>query len=324
MTEFEMHSSDSEDISDDDAELQRAFADGEIKPGLNKIVPAAKQHVNNIKGLTMKYEEFKLNLPWIELLDNVNKEAPLAPELAAKMHEQEQKRANQLKNNKKLQQFAAAEDPVLNDFKREMMFHRQAQATVMQALPKLKAMGIATIRPDDYFAEMAKTDAHMQKIRASLMQKQAQQQRSERVKELRAHRKEGKAIQIQTKLQRLKEKKDMMDQVKKVRKGVSKDLSFLDGKKGPSKKSIEKRKMKDKKFGFGGKKRGLKANTKESAADISEYKKPKRDGKFAGGKPGVGGKGAKGARGKRGGSANGASKRPGKNRRAQSKSKGRK
>lgn len=60
----------------------------------------------------------KLNLPWIERLDCINKQAPLAPELAAKVVIQEDKRENQLKNNKKLPQYAPAEDPILNDFKR--------------------------------------------------------------------------------------------------------------------------------------------------------------------------------------------------------------
>lgn len=42
--------------------------------------------------------------------------------------------------------------------------YRQAQATVLEALPLLNKHGIATRRPDDYFAEMAKSDQHMQKV----------------------------------------------------------------------------------------------------------------------------------------------------------------
>lgn len=51
------------------------------------------------------------------------------------------------------------------------------------------------------------------------------------------------------------------------------------GKKGKppmnSKRAANKLKFKNKKFGFGGKKKGLKRNTKDSAADISEYGAPK-------------------------------------------------
>jgi rRNA-processing protein EBP2 len=288
-----MSSSESE-LSDSDVELQEAFAEGRLKPGLNLAEKAPKQFLNNVGGLKQKLADFKLNLPWIETLDCVSKQAPLAPELAAQMLVNEERRENQLKNNKKLPQIDPSVDPVLNDFKRETGFHRQAQATVMEALPRLKAMGLKTIRPDDYFAEMAKTDEHMQKIRTHLMQKQVQKQRSERVKQLRTQRKEGKMLQIQTKLDRQKEKKMMLDQVRKVRKGQSKDLGFLDGK-NKSKRVLEKRRVRDKKFGFGGKKKGSKMNTKDSAADISDYRRPK--------KPVGKGKGK------------GASKRPGKNRR---------
>lgn len=70
----------------------------------------------------------------------------MAPELAAQLLVQEQKRENQMKNNKKLPQIPISEDPVINDFKREMMFHRQAQATILEAIPKLKQMGIPTKR----------------------------------------------------------------------------------------------------------------------------------------------------------------------------------
>lgn len=43
--------------------------------------------------------------------------------------------------------------------------YRQAQATVLKALPLLNKHDISTKRPDDYFAEMAKSDQHMQKVR---------------------------------------------------------------------------------------------------------------------------------------------------------------
>merc|ERR1712013_951991 len=53
---------------------------------------------------------------------------------------------------------------VHNDFKREMLFYRQAQAAVLEAIPRLHSMNIRTKRPEDYFAQMAKTDDHMNKI----------------------------------------------------------------------------------------------------------------------------------------------------------------
>jgi len=42
--------------------------------------------------------------------------------------------------------------------------HRQAQAAVLEGIARLHQMNIATKRPDDYFAEMVKTDEHMKKV----------------------------------------------------------------------------------------------------------------------------------------------------------------
>lgn len=60
--------------------------------------------------------------------------------------------------------FTLEDDPVHNDFMREMNFYRQAQATVLEGFCKLEDLGLPTVRPSDYFAEMAKSDDHMQKV----------------------------------------------------------------------------------------------------------------------------------------------------------------
>lgn len=233
------------------------------------------------------------------------------------MHEQETRRARQLSGNKKLPQFDPSEDPVLNDFKRETMFHRQAQSAVVEGIARLKSLNIPTKRPNDYYAEMAKTDAHMQKVKENLTKKQLEAQRSEKVRQLRQQRKVSKQMQVEATLKKHAEKKKLMEEVKKYRKGIRKDLDFLDGKKKMtpkakdgqhiSKKAMEKRNMKNKKFGFGGKKRGIKKNTKDSASDVSEYRRPGKIGRS--GKSDKFNKGGKVAK-----------KRPGKNRRQQMKS----
>ncbi|KAK5645488.1 hypothetical protein RI129_006788 [Pyrocoelia pectoralis] len=287
-------SSDSNLSSDSETELQEAFAKGLLKPGLNVVEDAPKTFVNDETALKEKLLEFKLKLPWIETLDSLNPPAPLAPEIAAQILEQEEKQKSLRSNNKKLPTISIENDPVLNDFKREMMFYRQAQAAVLSSIPKLKEMKIPTKRPDDYFAEMAKSDKHMQKIRQNLMQKQVGKERSEKIKQLRLQRKEGKALQIQTKLERQQEKKQILDRVKKIRKGVDRNLDFLnqDGVKNTkkdgvkNKKALEKRKWRNERFGHGGKKRGSKMNTRESSADVSNYKRSAKPG----GKGGLKGK----------------------------------
>lgn len=303
--------SDSE-VNSSDEELQEALASGLLKPGLNAVIETnKKEHKNNVSLMKKKVEEIKLNLPWIERLDMVNALAPMAPELALQMQEQEVRRAKQLQGNKKLPQYDPSEDPILNDFRRETMFHRQAQGAVIDGIARIKKLGIPTIRPDDYFAEMAKTDGHMQKIRENLMKTQMIAQRSEKVRQLRQQRKIGKQMQVEATLKKHAEKRKMLEEVKKYRKGIRQDLDFLDDKKKPQSKLGNRKidpkvrakiKMKNSKYGFGGKKRDSKRNTKSSSADVSEYRRPQ--------KPGQGHKGKAGK---------GKQQRPGKNRRVQMK-----
>ena len=121
---------------------------------------------------------------------------------------------------------------------------------------------------------MAKSDDQMNKIREKLLVKEQGQQRAEKVAKLRELKKFGKKVQTEVQLKRQKEKKDMMDEMKKIRKGQGGNLDFLDDGGDAKKKSnsVGKRNFKDKKFGFGGKKRGMKKNDKKSADDVSGFK----------------------------------------------------
>ncbi|XP_056388995.1 probable rRNA-processing protein EBP2 [Hyla sarda] len=244
-----------------DKELQDAFAQGKLKPGLNIALEAKKKAPNNANELKQSLNDLKKDLPWVERLDVTTAPVP-DPTL----------------QNGSESTDVDAED----DFKREMSFYRQAQAAVLFALPRLQQLKILTRRPDDYFAEMAKTDQHMQKVRKKLQAKQMSMEKSEKAKQLRSLRKYGKKVQIEVLQKRQKEKSNMMNQVKKYQKGLSDKLDFLEGdqqqqksggvnpksKKGPN----AKRKYKDQKFGFGGRKKGSKMNTKESFNDVSSFR----------------------------------------------------
>lgn len=85
-----------------------------------------------------------MKLPWIERLDLVNEPADLAPEQALQMQKYEHKRANLFAGNAKIKSFTPEEDPVLNDFRREMTFHRQAQAAVLEGIKRLHALHVPT------------------------------------------------------------------------------------------------------------------------------------------------------------------------------------
>lgn len=290
------------ELSDD--ELQEAFAKGLLKPGMNVLVDRSKKFVNNVEGLKQCLADFHKDLPWVERLDMTNLPAE-------DVFSKAEGKIPSVKNGD-----VNAED----DFQREMFFYRQAQATVLEALPLLSKHGIATKRPDDYFAEMAKSDQQMQKIRKKLISKQMIMEKSEKAKKLREQRKFGKKVQIEVIQKRQKEKKAMMTAVKKYQKGMTDKLEFLEGdqkkgkdsSQGPNKAANKKgpnakRKYKDQKFGFGGKKSGKKWNTKESHNDVSSFRA-----KVAHAKGGKGGK-----KGGKGGKQN---KRPGKSVRKKIKS----
>ncbi|XP_045446532.1 probable rRNA-processing protein EBP2 homolog [Melitaea cinxia] len=277
MSDFVLN--DSETEVDSDEELQEAFAKGLLKPGLNEeIERVEKKYVNNVADLKAKLKEFELKLPWIETLDLVTTVAPMAPDVALQMQQTALRRKNITENTKGKVEYDPTQDPVLNEFKRENLIHRQAQAAVVDGIKRLKELNIPTKRPDDYFAEMAKSDEHMQKVRKNLMAKQAAQARTEKVRQLRDQKKIAKRVQIDTKLKQAADKKQMLEQLKRVRKGKSTDLDFLEDNKGnnsnkgnPKNKVNKKRAMKDKKFGFGGKKKGSKLNTRESTHQIDGF-----------------------------------------------------
>ncbi|KAL1022802.1 hypothetical protein UPYG_G00032520 [Umbra pygmaea] len=300
----------SEDESElSDGELQDLFAKGLLKPGLNYQTDAPKTFANNVESLKQCLADFRKNtLPWVERLDIVNLPAD---DIAAKSEGRPDNKASEDLNPD-------------DDFQREMFFYRQAQAAVLEAMPRLKQLKIATKRPEDYFAEMAKSDQQMQKIRKKLIMKQSIIEKREKAKTLREQRKYSKKVQVEVIQKRQKDKKAMMTAVKRYQKGMTDKLDFLEGDqptaqegthikgaggKTTDRRSLNKRgtsakkKYKDQKFGFGGKKSGSKWNTKESYDDVSQFR-------------------AKVAHGREGkGRTKGGNKRPGKN--ARKKMKGR-
>ncbi|XP_071953659.1 probable rRNA-processing protein EBP2 homolog [Antedon mediterranea] len=282
--------SDSNEFSDSDEELQQALKEGSLKPGLNFAVAAPKQYSNDEAGLQSKLEELSNELEWYERLDVT------------------------IQNNQE------DETNYDDDFQRELKFYQQAQEAVLKSLPKLERLGIPTKRPPDYYAEMVKSDVHMQKVKQKIITKKASIEKSEKAKKLRELKKYGKKVQHEVLLKRQKEKKEMIEAVKKYRKGQKRELDFLNDEEDKKKPGVskakgpgQKRQFKNEKFGFGGRKKGQKQNTKDSFRKVDNInsKNPKSTGmnrKFSGGKMNKGKKGGKNVR-------------PGKNRRQQTKNK---
>ncbi|KAI8578108.1 hypothetical protein K450DRAFT_249076 [Umbelopsis ramanniana AG] len=229
------------------------------------LILEQKVTINNEAALKRITEEFRLkDLPWIETMAVTSTE-PIELE------------------------------DVHDDLKRELAFYQQALEAANIGREKVKAAGLPFTRPDDYFAEMVKSDEHMEKIRQRLLDETAGVKASEDAKRQRDLKKFGKKVQIEKLQERQKKKSEDMEKIKMLKRkrkgaedfstedfdieldGGADDKSNKKSKRGPS-----KRDKKDSKYGFGGKKRYAKSNTAESSADVGGFNPKKNKAPFKG------------------------------------------
>mmetsp|Transcript_28672 Transcript_28672/g.77634 ORF Transcript_28672/g.77634 Transcript_28672/m.77634 type:complete len:446 (-) Transcript_28672:1535-2872(-) len=176
-----------------------------------------------------------------------------------------------------------------DDLKREVAFYNTALEAVNLARPKCEEAGIPFTRPEDFFAEMVKTDDHMASVKDRLIFENKKieavaQRKSNKEQKLRA--KESQSNRLAEKAKR---KREHFQEVEKWANSAAKnrggalrddvDDHFLNNRwngSGPSK----QRQNADKKYGFGGKRGRFKQNDRKSMNDMSGYN-PR--GNFAGG-----------------------------------------
>lgn len=303
---------------EDDAENAIAYEDLPDDVELSEQAKASRVQrikVNNESALKRIYEDIRLDapsssssskLPWIETM-RVTYPTSISAEVT----------------------------DVENDLERELAFYKQALHAAVEGRKLVEASGTAFSRPCDYFAEMVKTDEHMERIRQKLLDESAAIKASEAAKKQRELKKFGKKVQVEKLQERIRNKKEMNERVnglkRKLGGGVGDDdgeefdvrLEEAIGERASKKQangkggreSTNKAKMprsaRDAKYGFGGKKKYSKSNTAESTNDFSVG--PTRGAR--GSKP-LRGKPTSGKAGFRPKQKSGAVKRPGKARRA--------
>lgn len=170
---------------------------------------------------------------------------------------------------------------IYDDTERELIFYKQGLDAVKQGRKSLLKLKVPFSRPLDYFAEMVKSDEHMDKLKNKLMKEAADKKASEDAKKQRQLKKFGKKVQHETLQQRSKQKKEMLEKIKSLKKkrganDMDNDAEFqialeeATAEERPQKrqKPNGKRLAKDSKYGFGGKKRGARKNDAESSADV--------------------------------------------------------
>lgn len=193
---------------------------------------------------------------------------------------------------------------IYDDTERELAFYKQGLDAVKQSRKTLLKLKIPFSRPMDYFAEMVKSDEHMDKLKNKLLTEAANKKASEEAKRQRQLKKFGKQVQHATLQERAKQKKETLEKIKSLKKKrganeISNDDDFQialeeatennqkyghggsgsGGGDNKRRKPNSKRLAKDAKYGFGGKKRGKRENDTASSADISGFSTRKMKGK---------------------------------------------
>ena len=148
-------------VDDDEEEEEEEEEDEEAR--MHLLATRKPPSTNNGVELAQRLDDIAVSLPWVERLD-VTSSQPLA-----------------LPN---------AED----DLRREEAIMEQAAEAVTIARKRLDAMEVPYVRPEDYYAEMIKSDKHMQKIRDNLLFEDRKMAAFEKRKKDQEQKKYGKQI----------------------------------------------------------------------------------------------------------------------------------
>eukprot|EP01096_Ripella_sp_DP13-Kostka_P011646 TRINITY_DN474_c0_g2_i1.p1 TRINITY_DN474_c0_g2~~TRINITY_DN474_c0_g2_i1.p1 ORF type:complete len:364 (-),score=201.62 TRINITY_DN474_c0_g2_i1:125-1156(-) len=166
-----------------------------------------------------------------------------------------------------------------DDLSRELAFYNQGLEAALEAEKRLKELGFPIIRPNDYFAEMIKNDSHMSKVRKRMLETKRRIEIVEERRRQQQQRKFGKQIQIAKEQERMKEKTTLIKNAKKLSKGGNtlddEQLGIAKPKSKGDRDGVKskKREAKDQKYGYGGGKKNIKSNTRESTNDLSSFNK---------------------------------------------------
>ncbi|KAH6963515.1 hypothetical protein HG530_007307 [Fusarium avenaceum] len=202
---------------------------------------------------------------------------------------------------------------VQDDLQRELAFYSQSLEAARSARKLLRQEGVPFSRPKDYFAEMIKEDAHMEKVKAKLVEEASNKKAAQEARKMRDLKKFGKQVQVAKIQERHKAKRDTLDKIKNLKRkrsesggagldtkeadifdvGVEKEMKGHNSRSGAgrgqgAKAGGHKRAKKDEKYGFGGKKRHGKSGDAMSSGDLSGFdpKKMKAGSRVSKSRPG--------------------------------------
>ncbi|KOG98163.1 Ebp2p [Saccharomyces eubayanus] len=259
VAEEEEKEEEEEEEEDQDVPLSDVEIDSDAD-----IVPHHKLTINNTKAMKHAFE--RVQLPW-------------------KKHSfQEHQSITAITNTDE-----QIKD-IYDDTERELAFYKQSLNAVVVAREELKRLKVPFKRPLDYFAEMVKSDEHMDKIKGKLVYEASDKKAREDARRQRQLKKFGKQVQHATLQKRQLEKRDTLDKIKSLKNkrkhneidhsefnvGVEEEM---EGKKSDRGRPNGKRAAKNAKYGQGGMKRFKRKNDADSTADVTGFSSRKMKGK---------------------------------------------
>lgn len=180
---------------------------------------------------------------------------------------------------------------IYDDTERELAFYKQSLDGVNLAREQLKKLKIPFQRPLDYFAEMVKSDEHMDKIKGKLVTEASEKKARQDARRQRDLKKFGKQVQNATLQKRQLEKKDTLDKIKALKRkrkhneigedefNVGVEEATSEAVRPKRQKTNYKREAKDKKYGQGGMKRFKRKNDASSSAEMGGFSHRKMKGR---------------------------------------------
>ena len=115
----------------------------------------------------------------------------------------------------------------MDDLQRELSFYTQSLEAAKAARSRLRAEGVPFSRPKDYFAEMLKEDAHMDKVKAKLVEEATNKKAAAEARKLRDLKKYGKKVQVAKLQERQKEKRETLEKIKTLKRSEFPPFSFF-------------------------------------------------------------------------------------------------
>ena len=106
---------------------------------------------------------------------------------------------------------------VNDDLGRELALYKQSLDAATEAYELLSREGIPFTRPKDFFAEMVKSDEHMEKIKSKIVDEAASKKATAEARKQRDLKKFGKQVQVAKLQERDRAKRQTLDKISQLK-----------------------------------------------------------------------------------------------------------